>query len=221
MKKNVKRTFTRLNMIFLRNPILVEGIAVATAVMTTTRLIDATAVCIALWVMALPTSVFVYPLKDKIPNYAKAILYALSASIMYIPAYFLVRSYSQQAVADLTIYLPLLVVSELIMARSDKKTKRRRFGSYLSNTIVDLIGVTLVLFVTAFIREFFSYGTFFGIDMGLKVKIPVVAEVFMGFIVLGFLCAFLRFLYSLKGKKNKKNSPKIKLPYELEQEVKV
>lgn len=221
MKKNFKRNLTRLNMILLRNPILIEGIAVATAVMTTTRLIDAVAVCIALWVMALPTSLLVYPLGDKFPNYAKAVLYAVVASVMYIPAYFLVRTYSQQAVADLTIYLPLLVVSEIIMARSEKKTKRRRFGTYLSNTLMDLFGFTLVMLVIAFIREFIAYGTIFGIDMGIKVKIPVVAEVFMGFIILGYLCAGLRFFYSRIDKKSKRKKQKVTLPYEIDTEVKV
>lgn len=219
MKKNFKRKLTRLNMIFLRNPILVEGLAVATAVMTTTKLIDATAVCIALWVMALPTALIVFPLNNKFPHYAKAVIYAILASLMYIPAYFLVRSYSQQAVADLTIYLPLLVVSEVIIARNEKKTKRRRFSAYSINTVFDLVGITIVLFVVAAIREFFAYGTFYGIDLGVKFKIPVVTEEFMGFIIVGYLCAGLRFLYSLPNKKKKPK--KEKFPYEIESEVTV
>ena len=171
-KKTVRRLLTRINMIFLRNPILIEGIVIATVVMTTTHVLDAMCACLALWIMALPTALIVYPIKEKLPAYAKAIIYALVACVMYIPAYFILKTISQQAIADLTIYLPLLVLSELIMAHSEKSSKHRRFKSYAISTVMDLIGVSLVMFVVSSLREILAYGTFFGITLELNFKLP-------------------------------------------------
>lgn len=221
-KKTLRRLLTRINMIFLRNPILIEGIVIATVVMTTTHVLDAMCACLALWIMALPTALIVYPIKEKLPAYAKAIIYALVACVMYIPAYFILKTISQQAIADLTIYLPLLVLSELIMAHSEKSSKHRRFKSYALSTVMDLIGVSLVMFVVSALREILAYGTFFGITLELNFKLPMFALPFMGFIVVGYLCALTRWVYSKAIERT--NRKKFKKPKTLilgEEEAKV
>ena len=209
-------------MIFLRNPILIEGIVIATVVMTTTHVLDAMCACLALWIMALPTALIVYPIKEKLPAYAKAIIYALVACVMYIPAYFILKTISQQAIADLTIYLPLLVLSELIMVHSEKSSKHRRFKPYALSTVMDLIGVSLVMFVVSALREILAYGTFFGITLELDFKLPMFALPFMGFIVVGYLCALTRWVYSKVIERT--NRKKFKKPKTLilgEEEAKV
>ncbi len=195
-KKSFKRIMTRINMVILRNPILIEGLAVATAVMTTTRVSDAMCSVLALWIMALPTALIVYPLGPKLPTYARAILYAVIACVMYIPAFFIIRAISQQAVANLTIYLPLLVLNELVISRSEKALKQRRFSNYINSAFSDLIGFALVMFVVSSLREIFAYGTFFGIELNTVFKLPMVALPFMGFIVVGYLSAMIRWTYS-------------------------
>ncbi len=195
-KTSLKRIMTRVNMILLRNPILIEGLAIATVVMTTTRLLDAMCATLALWIMVIPTTLIIYPLGEKLPTYAKSICYALIACVMYIPAYFITRAISQQAIADLTIYLPLMVLSELIMSHSEKRAKHRRFAPYITSTITDLIGFTLVMFVVASLREIFAYNTFFGTPVDLNIKVPFMALPFMGFIVVGYLSAMIRWTYS-------------------------
>ncbi len=207
----LKRLMTRVNMIILRNPILIEGLAIATVVMTTTRLLDAMSATLALWIMVLPTALLIYPIGEKLPVYAKAIIYALIACVMYIPAYFIIRSISQQAISDLSIYLPLLVLSELIMSHSEKSSKHRRFAPYIISTITDLIGFTLVMFVVASFREIVAYGTFFGNELDINLKIPVVELPFMGFIIVGYLSAMIRWTYAkIMQKISRKNLKKPK-----------
>ncbi len=195
-KRSLKRFITRVNMVILRNPILIEGLAIATAVMTTTRVLDTLCMVLALIIMALPTALVVYPLSPKLPTYARAILYAVIACIMYIPAYFIIRTISQQAVANLTIYLPLLVLNELVITRSEKALKQRRFGSYMLSAFTDLFGFSLVMFAVASLREILAFGTFFGIALDTKIKIPMVALPFMGFIIVGYLSAMIRWTYA-------------------------
>ena len=221
-KRTLKRVLTRLNMIFLRNPILMEGLVIATAVMATTRVTDAMCATLALCIMALPTALIMYPIKEKLPTYAKAIVCAVVACVMYVPAYFVIKAISQQAIADLTIYLPLLVLSELIMMHTEKSIKHRRLSAYVTSTVIDLIGVAVVMFVVSSVREILAYSTFFGIPVDIDFKLPMFALPFMGFIVVGYLSALTRWVYlRINEIKNKK---KIKKPKTLilgEEEAKV
>ncbi len=221
-KKNFRRFMMYMSAVILRNPILIEGLVIATVVMTTTHVLDAMCACLALWIMALPTALVMYPVKEKLPAYAKIIVYALVACIMYIPAYFILKAVSQQAIADLTIYLPLLVLSELIVSHSEKKSKHRRFKPYAISTVIDLVGVSLVMFVVSTFREILAYGTFFGITLEIDFKLPMFALPFMGFIVVGYLCALTRWVYSKVTERT--NRKKLKKPKTLilgEEEVKV
>ncbi len=182
---------TVVNFLWIKNPLLIYGLSVVTAVMTTTSLNSAVSVCIALVIMMLPTTLTALIIGDKLLPEIRFAIYTLVSAIAYIPAVMAVRAVFPQSIAALTIYLPLLAVNELVVLRADRYAKKRTVGFALADTLGCIISFTLTMLFIAFVRELLGSGSLFGYKV-LKQSNPEVLLPFMGFIIAGFSAALFK-----------------------------
>ena len=187
---------TVVNFLWIKNPLLIYGLSVVTAVMTTTSLNSAVSVCLALVIMMIPTTLIALVLGDKLLPEIRFAIYTLVSSLTYIPAVMAVKSLFPQSVAALTIYLPLLAVNELVVLRADRYAKKRSVGFALADTVGCIISFTLTMLFIAFVRELFGSGTLFGYKV-LKQSNPEVLLPFMGFIIAGFSAALFKHIQAM------------------------
>ncbi len=188
-KTSALRTF--ISVLWVRNPLLIYGLSVVTAVMTTTSLNSALSVCVALVIMMIPTTLTALVMGDKFQPEIRFVIYTLVSSLAYIPAVMTVKSLFPQSITALTIYLPLLAVNELVVLRADRYTKKRSVGFALADTLGCIISFTLTMLFIAFVRELLGSGSLFGYKV-LKQSNPEVLLPFMGFIIAGFSAALFK-----------------------------
>ena len=187
---------TVVNFLWIKNPLLIYGLSVVTAVMTTTSLNSAVSVCIALVIMMIPTMLTALILGDRLLPEIRFAIYTLVSSLAYIPAVMAVKAVFPQSVAALTIYLPLLAVNELVVLRADRYAKKRSVKFALADTFGCIISFTLTMLFIAFVRELFGSGSLFGYKV-LKQSNPEVLLPFMGFIIAGFSAALFKHVQAM------------------------
>ena len=91
--------------------------------------------------------------------------------------------------SSLGMFLPLIVVNCLILARAEAFASTNKVGAAALDGLFMGIGFTLALSVMAFIRELLGTGCLFGIEVLGGFKIGIFASSAGGFLVYGLLIA--------------------------------
>lgn len=180
-----------ISFLWVKNPLLIYGLSVVTAVMTTTSLNSALSVCMALLIMMIPTYAVALIMGTKLVPEIRFVVHTLVASVSYIPAVLAVRAIFPQTITALTIYLPLLAVNELVVLRADRYVSKRSVGFAVADTLGCILGFTITMLFIAFVRELFGSGTLFGYRI-INHTSPEVLLPFMGFIISGFTAALFK-----------------------------
>lgn len=180
-----------ISFLWVKNPLLIYGLSVVTAVMTTTSLNSALSVCIALFIMMIPTTVVALVMGSRVKTEMRFVINTLVAALSYIPAIMMVRALFPQTIAALTIYLPLLAVNELVVLRADRYATKRSVGFAVADTLGCILSFTITMLFIAFVRELLGSGTLFGYKI-LTHTSPEVLLPFMGFIISGFTAALFK-----------------------------
>lgn len=133
----------------------------------------------------------------KLPYGLKVIIYAVIASIVYIPAKMAAEEFFPDVISRTGIYFMLIAVNSLITVQSEAKFYRMTKGKMILSLIFHILGFDAVMLITAIIRELLAYGTFCGRIMDANILISGLGMPFGGFILLGLLCGLYRGLCSV------------------------
>lgn len=128
----------------------------------------------------------------KLPYAVKIIIYALIASLVYIPVKLIAEEIYPASIERLGIYYPLLAVNSLIVYQTEVKFFRMKRGRMLGSLIFYILGFDAVMLITGCVRELLAYGTVNGKIFGIETLISGLSQPFGGFIFLGVLCGIYR-----------------------------
>ncbi|MEM0529196.1 Rnf-Nqr domain containing protein [Zongyangia sp. HA2173] len=184
-----------------RNPVLICGFALAPAIMITTSLKNAVAMTLAFFVVTVPTLVAASFIKNSVPRWLRSVVYALIASVFFIPALALVRLVHPLGVDLMGIYLPILVINSVLLSRAERFARKNKPVRALIDGSCYTIGFGVVLCVVSTIREIIGAGSIWGVSLNLSQRTPAVLLPFAGFILVAFLAAFAQFLNRLLNKR--------------------
>ncbi len=139
----------------------------------------------------------VIPDKVRIPAYITII--AGFVSIVQL----LVKAYAPSIDESLGIYLPLIVVNCIILARAEMFASKNPVLPSVLDGLGMGIGFTATLTLMGIIREFFGAGTFFALPVTSKIIDPMIIFLLPpgGFFVFGILVAISNALAKKSGKK--------------------
>lgn len=199
-----------ISFLWVKNPLLIYGLSVVTAVMTTKSLICALSVCVALFIMMVPTTAVALIIGKKLVSEIRFVVYTLVASLCYIPAVMVVKDMFPQVVSELSIYLPLLAVNELVVLRADRYATKRSVGFALADTLGCILSFTITMLFIAFVRELVGSGTVFGYKVITQTR-PEILLPFMGFIISGFTAALFKhgqamLILAIRHRRHKKST---------------
>ena len=197
--------FAHHDRVFLNNPVVMQGMGLAPLVVLATTAHNGVMLAAAVTLLLVPSRVLacllsrLFPLNSENPApeelqkklLPRALVYSLSASVVYLVAYPILNAVFGTSLLTLGIYLPLLVVEPLLTYRFGRVQETMKKA--VSKGIRITVGYGLLLLLLGCVREWLSAGTVFGHVLSRPV-LPMAGMPAGGFIVLGVLCAVWRTL---------------------------
>ena len=112
----------------------------------------------------------------------------------------LLKAYLPDLDRALGIFIPLIVVNCIILARAEMFASKNNVFLSMIDGIGMGIGFTLVLIIMGSIREFLGNGTVFGVDLALGVFEPAAIMILPpgGFLIFGILIGLLNKVSTIK-----------------------
>ena len=191
--------------VFLNNPVVMQGMGLAPLVVLATSGLNAGMLAVAVALMLTPSRVLAcllsrlfplseYPEKEQLQKMLlpRALVYSLSASLVYLVVYPILNALFGTNLLSLGIYLPMLVVEPLLTYRFGRV--QENVHKAVSKGVRITVGYVLLLLVVGCLREWLAQGTVFGTAVGSRAVLPMAGMPAGGFIVLGVLCAVWRAL---------------------------
>ena len=197
--------FAHHDRVFLNNPVVMQGMGLAPLVVLATTAHNGVMLAAAVTLLLVPSRVLacllsrLFPLNSENPApeelqkklLPRALVYSLSASVVYLAAYPILNAVFGTSLLTLGIYLPLLVVEPLLTYRFGRV--QETLHKAVSKGLRITVGYALLLVLLGCIREWLAAGTVFGVAVSRPV-LPMAGMPAGGFIVLGVLCAVWRAL---------------------------
>jgi len=188
------------NGIIDENPTFVQVIGMCPTLAVTTSAINGIGMGVATLAVLVCANVFVSLVRRVVPDMVRIPVYVILIASFATVVEFLLKAYFPALNEALGIYIPLIVVNCLILARAESFAgKNTVWPSFLDGLGMGL-GFTLALGIIGVIREFLGAGTVFGLAV-LPDMIPRTLLMILppgAFITLGCLMAILNHLKEKK-----------------------
>ena len=189
---------SRRDRVFLNNPVVMNGVGLAPLVIAATTGLNALMLSVAVLLMITPTRV----LSALVCRWVRfrALVYCLSAAVVYIGAYYCIQAWFSVEVTYLGMYLPLLVVEPIVIRRYEQPAPEK-ISSALKKGLLNTAGYVLVILLVGMLRELLAQGALFGQPLFDGSILPLSQLAAGGFIVVGVLCAVWRGAVNLVKKR--------------------
>ena len=194
-KENMERLM-RTERLFLNNPVLITGLGLAPIVVAATSLNNALILGLAVLLLLTPARLLAAFLSRYSYMRFRGVVYTLSAALLYIPVYLIERAVFGVGLSMVGLYLPLLVVEPITLKRYERP-QLEPMGMALRKGIATTGGFLLALFLVATLREFLGAGSLFGHVLVKAAPFPLAGSTAGGFILVGLMAAFWRWLRNL------------------------
>ena len=199
--RQYSRTLRRFDGLLSSSPVITGGLAVPFVVMGTADLRAAVAICFTMLVLNISAVAVVYLLKKAglgrsiymtVTALLSAVMIALSARI--------VQGIHPQIFNFMGIYFSLLAVNTLTFYLATRCDTAKSILSNLLRSVRYSMGFALVTLPIAVFRELVGKGSVYGVKLAGGLQVPSVLLPFFGFIIVGFVCAAIRYAnHSIKA----------------------
>lgn len=200
MKKGMKE-FTRG--IIRENPIFVLVLGMCPTLAVTTSAENGLGMGVAATIVLLGSNIVVSLLRKVISDKIRIPAYITIIAGFVTIIQLILKAYFTELDQALGIFIPLIVVNCIILARAEMYASKNSVGYSILDALGMGTGFTLALILIGSIREILGLGTIFGVDISFGV-IPQ-ATLFIlpagGFLVMGMLMALYNKLTKAKNKK--------------------
>ncbi len=200
VKRKTKLFLKSIDGAVLGNTVLEKGMIIAPVVVMCISVINAVVISIAFALVTFFSVLISTMLPSKMPKSLRYIFHTLIASVVYIPVFFMLNFVFAETVYKIGIFIPLLVSNSLIVHKYEHKLVKLTTNKYLLYTLNHIVGFILAALVVGSLREIISFGTFAGRPLGI-ITVKGFAYPFGGFIVLGFMSAFIKKFNAFLGKR--------------------
>lgn len=196
-----KKTLS-LDGLFRQNIVLMSGLVTAPIIVAATTFERAAALSLSFFMVSYLSIIICRIIPRNIVYTVRVIIYALIAAAVYIPSALAINALFPDIAGSILIYLEIIVVNSLILAKSESRFFLEPFGVMAVDALMYILGYAMAAFAVGIIREFLAYGTLFGLRI-CDEPMPAAKAPFFGFILLGFLAAICRGINSRRRAKNK------------------
>lgn len=183
----------RRDRILLNNPVVMQGLGLAPLVVAATNADNALMLSVAVAMLLLPVRVLAGMIcrAGKLEFRWRGLVYCLVSGSVYILVYLAMNAIYDVRIAQLGLYLPLLVTEPLIIKRNERP-QGERLRTAVRKGVLTTLGYVLMLMLMGSLRELLAQGTVFGHVVTNLRFLPMAALPAGGFILLGVVCAIWR-----------------------------
>ena len=206
MAKNNQLRGVFVNGIFNENPVFRLVLGACPIIAVTTSVSNGIGMGLAATLVLLGSNLVISALRNFIPNKVRIPAYMVVISTFVTIIQLLMQAFVPSLYEALGIFLPLIVVNCIILARAEAFAGKNAVMPSIADGIGMGIGFTLALVMIAAVREFFGTGSIMGFQlMGASFE-PVLLFILApgGFLVFGLLLGIINAIVD-KRKANKES----------------
>ena len=206
MAKNNQLRGVFVNGIFNENPVFRLVLGTCPVIAVTTSVTNAIGMGMAATLVLLGSNVVISALRSFIPNKVRIPAYMVVISTFVTIIQLLMQAFVPALYEALGIFLPLIVVNCIILARAEAFAGKSAVMPSIADGIGMGIGFTFALILISAVREFFGTGSIMGFQlMGASFE-PVLLFILApgGFLVFGLLLGIINAIVD-KRKANKES----------------
>ncbi|MBQ5760908.1 MAG: electron transport complex subunit E [Clostridia bacterium] len=188
--------------ILTNNPIFVQLIGLCSTLAVSTTLANGLGMGLAVTIVLMCSNLVISLLRKIIPNQIR-----IAAFIVVIAGFVTIVDLSMQAwlpelSESLGIFIPLIVVNCLILARAEAFASKNGHIASLIDGLTQGIGFTIAISIISAVREIIGSGSLLGVPVFTESYTPVIMIILPagGFLTLGILMALFQYFMN----KNKK-----------------
>lgn len=166
-----KRREALLDPLFNNNPIALQVLGICSALAVTTKLETSVVMCGAVVFVLMGSNISVSLLRNQIPPNIRIIVQlTIIASLVIIADQFL-KAYLFDISKQLSVFVGLIITNCIIMGRAEAYAMQNPPSLSAIDALGNAMGYSIILVVTAFLRELFGSGKLFGVEV-----LPLVTE---------------------------------------------
>ena len=176
-----------------KNPVLVQLLGMCSTLAITTSISNGLGMGVSVMIILTCSNIVISLLRKIIPDQIRIAAYIVVIAGFVTMVDLLLQAYFQDIAESLGVFIPLIVVNCIILARAESFASKNKVLPAAVDGICQGIGYTLVLLVMSAIREFLGSGSLAGYQIfpseygALMMALPV-----GGFLTLGCLIALMQ-----------------------------
>lgn len=183
------------NGIFKENPIFVQLLGMCPTLAVTTSAFDSLGMGLATTAVLVSANIVISIIKNFIPSQVRIPAYVVVISTFVTIIGMLMEAFVQDLYQSLGLFIPLIVVNCIILARAEAFASKNGVLDSLLDGLGMGLGFTMSLFILGSVREIIGSGTLFGHLLFGEAFKPVMLFIFPpgAFIALGLLLALYNY----------------------------
>lgn len=176
------------------NPVLVQLLGMCPTLAVTTSVSNAIGMGLAATAVLICSNIFISLLRKFIPKQVRIAAFIVIISGFVTAVELLMRAYFYSLYQALGLFIPLIVVNCIILARAEAFASKNKVLPSAIDGLAMGLGFTFALVVMATIREILGGGTFLGIDIfgGLYSPATILISPPGAFLTLGLIIAVVQ-----------------------------
>lgn len=176
-----------------QNIVLVSGLVLAPVIAAATDLYKALLICLAFSLISFFTIALCRIVPRKIAYTLRVILYAVVASVVYIPVMIICENiFAENVIASVGIYIPIMVTNSLILSKTETRFYLSSFGHMVADSLLFILGFDAVCILVGAIRDILVNGKIGRMYLDMPFSVPALETTFGGFILVGIMAGTLR-----------------------------
>lgn len=136
-------------------------------------------------------------LPKKIAFSVRIVLYALIASVVYVPVMLLAKMlFAPGTVSGIALYLAITVTNPLIMSKTESRFFLRSVPLMFKDVLGFVLGFDLSCILVGALRDILADNMLWNTIIPLPFQLSAMESVYGGFILVGVLAGLARFMYN-------------------------
>lgn len=146
-------------------------------------------------------------LPKKITFAVRIVLYALISTLVYIPVMMLAGLIFPQSLLDgIALYLILTVTNPLILSKTESRFFLRPIPLMYKDVAGFVLGFDISCILVGSIRDILTDNMIANTIIKINMQLPAMDRVYCGFILVGIIAGFCRYIYTKASKKRHKKA---------------
>lgn len=193
------------NGIITENPVFIQLLGMCPVLAVSTSAVNGLGMGLATTSVLLGSNMAISALKKAIPDKIRIPAFVVVIASFVTIVGLLLKAYVPVLDKSLGIFIPLIVVNCIILARAEAFASKNSVGMSAADAIGMGLGFTIALTILGSIREVFGNGTIFGFSLFPDSFQPAIIMILPpgGFLLLGLLLAFFNWNRDRKAKEGR------------------